>query len=372
MTISSDNKMKKTEVIKCETLGKLPELLAFNDGRPVRTPVDWEERRSELFKTAVELQYGELPPKPEEMTVQCLYAGGPGEANSYRVTVSSNGYSFGFLLKLFLPMGAAKPPVIVNGDLCFNYLFDKSVISSFLDNNIALAVFDRTEIADDKEKNPVRTGRIYNMFPDRKFGSIAAWAWGYSRCVDALEKIELTDKEKIIFSGHSRGGKTSMLAGITDRRAAIIHANETNAGSCSCYRIHLTAKDEYGEIGRSETLKDMTENFPTWLSDDMKKYADKEKELPFDCHFLKALAAPRTLLISEAASDIWGNPVGSIITSKEAQKAYELLNAENELLWYVRSGRHGFNSEDAEQLLNVIQHKWYGINLNDRFFKSPF
>lgn len=93
--------MKKTEVIKCETLGKLPELLAFNDGRPVRTPVDWEERRSELFKTAVELQYGELPPKPEEMTVQCLYAGGPGEANSYRVTVSSNGYSFGFLLKLF-------------------------------------------------------------------------------------------------------------------------------------------------------------------------------------------------------------------------------------------------------------------------------
>ena len=67
-----------------------------------------------------------------------------------------------------------------------------------------------------------------------------------------------------------------MLAGITDRRAAIIHANETNAGSCSCYRIHLTAKDEYGEIGRSETLKDMTENFPTWLSDDMKEYADKQ------------------------------------------------------------------------------------------------
>ena len=56
-----------------------------------------------------------------------------------------------------------------------------------------------------------------------------------------LEKLDYIDKSCIAFTGHSRGGKTAALAGALDERAVIVNPNETNAGSCSCYRIHMAA-----------------------------------------------------------------------------------------------------------------------------------
>jgi hypothetical protein len=68
-------------------------------------------------------------------------------------------------------------------------------------------------------------------------------------------------KEYIAFSGHSRGGKTAMLAGVLDERASIVNPNATCAGSASCYRVHVKAEDDDGKVGPSETLDDLIRNF---------------------------------------------------------------------------------------------------------------
>lgn len=52
----------------------------------------------------------------------------------------------------------------------------------------------------------------------------------------------------------------------------------------------------------------------------MKNYIGRENELPFDTHFLKALVAPRILFVSEAAGDIWANPIGSWMTTEAAKE----------------------------------------------------
>ena len=62
-------------VTGCQVLGKLPDLFTFDNGTPVVTPTDWEKRRAEMYKTAVELQYGIQPPKPEFLEVELLYRG---------------------------------------------------------------------------------------------------------------------------------------------------------------------------------------------------------------------------------------------------------------------------------------------------------
>ena len=62
-------------VTKYEVLGRLPDLFTFEDGTPVSSPADWERRRGELYKTAVELQYGTLPPAPEFLEVETLFVG---------------------------------------------------------------------------------------------------------------------------------------------------------------------------------------------------------------------------------------------------------------------------------------------------------
>ena len=76
----SKNRLKIT---KCEVLGALPELLTFEDGTPVREVADWDRRRKELYKTAIELQYGTMPPPPEFLEVEHTYIG--NTVASYRI-----------------------------------------------------------------------------------------------------------------------------------------------------------------------------------------------------------------------------------------------------------------------------------------------
>ena len=164
-----------------------------------------------------------------------------------------------------------------------------------------------------------------------------------------------------------------MLAGALDERAAIVNPNEACAGGCSCYRLNIKAIVEDGVTERSsEPLSNIFHHFPLWLGSGMREYIGRENELPFDSHFLKALVAPRVLFVSEAASDIMANPVGSWQTTMGASEVYKLLGAEDALLWYFRSGTHYQTIEDISQLVNVIRHFKYGEKLNDKYFKAPF
>ena len=163
-----------------------------------------------------------------------------------------------------------------------------------------------------------------------------------------------------------------MLAGVWDERAAIVNPNETCAGGCSCYRLNIKAIREDGIEKNSETIGNIFDRFPSWMGKDLKKYVDREANLPFDSHFLKALVAPRVLLVGEAASDIWANPVGSWQTSMAAKEVYKFLGCEENLLWYFRKGYHYHKIEDIQQLVNVIKHVQLGEELNDHYYKLPF
>ena len=164
-----------------------------------------------------------------------------------------------------------------------------------------------------------------------------------------------------------------MLAGVLDSRAKIVNPNETNAGSCSCYRIHMSGITEDGTEARSELLSDLWKNFGFWLGPGIGEFADREAELPFDCHFLKAMIAPRTLLIGEAASDMWTNPVGSWMTSEAAAEVFDFLGCRDNLLWYFRKGRHFHQPVDAAMLVDVIRNRRFGDPLpKELYFRTPF
>lgn len=361
-----------TEITEYEVLGKLPDPFVFCDGRKVRTKEDWEERRKEIYSSAVELQYGTMPPAPEVFSVKKTYSGKRTE--SYRITAGTKEKQVTFMMKLLLPEKIEGPlPVSVEGDLCFNYLLQPGYVEAFNDRGIAVAIFDRTLLADDEMHVGRRHGPLYEIYPEYTFGALGAWAWGYSRCVDALLTDARIDASCIAFTGHSRGGKTAMLAGVLDPRAAIVNPNDTNAGSCSCYRIHMAGIREDGIEHRSETLHDLWNNFGYWLGEGMGEYADRENDLPFDCHFLKAMVAPRVLLIGEGASDMWTSPVGSWQTSLAATEVFRFLGKEENLLWYFRRGYHAHLPVDAEMLAEVMCRYREGKSLADgRFYRIPF
>lgn len=357
-------------VTSCEVLGELPDPFLTENGKRVASRAEWETRRREIYKTAVELQYGTQPPKPERFSVELTWDS--DTCRSYRITAGTAEKQVSFLMKVILPRGADNPPVAVDGDLCWLYAFNREFPDAFRNRGIALALFDRTELAHDIRFEGRRQGALYEVYPGYTFGALGAWAWGYSRCVDALEAVGGYDLSALAFTGHSRGAKTAMLAGALDQRAKIVNPNESNAGSCSCYRVHMTALTETGEEGRSERLADLWNAFDYWIGEGMGDYALREQDLPFDCHFLKALIAPRVLLVGEAASDIWTNPIGSWQTTMAAAEVYRWLDCSHRLLWYFRRGGHAHAPADAEMLAEVICHFRSGEPLSDRYFRTPF
>lgn len=365
------------KVTKYEVLGRLPQLLVFDNGEAVKTSEDWEKRRSEIYRTAVELQYGTMPPEPEFLEVEVIC---DHQSLSCKIYTGRREKPISFYMKVILPQNAngKKCPVIVDGDACFDSYLADGFISAATDEGIAWAIFDRTELAHDSHDG--RKGQIYETYPEYTFGAIGAWAWGYSRCVDALEKLFVDklepaiDLSLIAFTGHSRGGKTAALAGALDKRAAIVNPNQSGMCGCGCYRIRMQGHCEgVSSNNRSEVLRDDVTLFPYWTGPELAAYVDHEAELPFDSHFLKALIAPRVLYTSDAAADIWANPIGAWMTNMAAKEAWKLLGAEENLCWRYREGVHSHTAEDIKMLVGVIKHYVDSRNpLPDGFFITPF
>lgn len=361
------------KITSYEVLGKLPDLFTLDDGRPVRSLDDWRERRGELYRTAVELQYGEIPPAPEflELDPLCL-PNTPGRMNIWRITTGTRAHPVSFTMYAHVPKGKGPYPVVIDGDLCYACMQDPVISDKFAERGIMLVKFNRDEIVPDI-RSPKRTGNLYETYADRNFGALAAWAWGYSRVLDALESLGIADMSCVTFTGLSRGGKAALLAGVLDERATIVNPEATCAGSGSCYRIHMKALTEDGRELRSETLKDIVNAFPDWFGPGMKAYEDDEASLPFDSHSLKALLAPRVFFDSQAESDIWSGPVNTYQTSIAALEVWKMYGKPENVLWYWRSGGHAHTPEDFDMLIEVIERERNGTPLkSEKFMRLPF
>ncbi len=317
----------------------LPDPFLFADGRRVDSPATWAERRHELRRLVVDEQYGVFPPVPDTTTFETLHTAevrrlGGARSQTWRILTGPEP-RFSFLLNVLVPPGDGPFPVLLNGDGCWRYLTGE-VEAEGMKRGMILAQFNRVEIVPDMATTG-RTSGLYPLYPAHDFRALAAWAWGYHRAADALLQSELVDPRRIAITGHSRGGKTTLLAGATDERIAVVCANNSGSGGAGCYRWQ-------GE--GSETLPDILGKFPYWFAPGLSGYVGREREMPFDQHYLKALIAPRPLLTTEAFGDTWANPTGTWQSHRAAREVYRWLGAEDRLGILYREGGHEHSLAD--------------------------
>jgi dienelactone hydrolase len=367
-------------VDKLPVVKNLPDPFLFADGTRVKTKEDWARRRAELQAAILHYEYGNLPPAPGNTVgverVSSNYRELPNV--QHRVFTISCGpdHKVAFTLDLLIPKTKGPHPVILCGDLGWGKTPD-DIAAEVIKRGYILVEFDRTELAPDNFG--YRKTGLFVAYPEADCGALAAWAWGFHRCVDFLLTLNDVDKEKIAVTGHSRGGKAAILAGATDTRVALTAPNCSGCGGAGCYHF---------QAPKSEDIVAITKNFPFWFAPSFEKNfvettADKDAKgqpirvshidrLPIDQHELKALCAPRAFLETEALGDLWANPEGSRQTWLAAREVYKFLGVPEKIGIFYRQGQHQHNADDWNVLLDFADQIFLGKKSDRNFEANPF
>ncbi|MHC4176475.1 MAG: alpha/beta hydrolase family protein [Planctomycetota bacterium] len=364
----------------------LPDPLVMFSGRRVTTKQQWyQERRPELKELFQHYMYGYFPPPPKPLEaavrrVDRQFFGGKATKKGVSIKLGPKDAPSIRLLLVIPNKRKAPAPVFLGLNFRGNHTLvrDESVdsratdsgrgtrvdvwsIEYVIDRGYAVATFhngdvdpDRHDFTDGVHPHYFKPGQTKPGPHD--WGTIAAWAWGLHRAVDYLVTDREIDKGRIAVVGHSRNGKTALLAAAFDERIALAIPHQAGCGGTAPSR---------GKVG--ESVKQINDRFPHWFNDEFTKFNEQVDRLPFDQHALIALVAPRPVLLTNAVQDTWANPAGQFEMLQAAEVVYRLLDAggleadkmpetgkliDSKLGYYIRPGRHSMGREDWQVFLD--------------------
>jgi len=347
----------------------LPDPFIKADGKRVKTKADWEIQRQYIKAMLAFYQYGQMPDTPEKTEIvethsEILY-NGMAEQKRYTMTINRNGKSLDLHFGLLKPLGEGPFPIIIKNDREINQVPDKVNLEA-IKRGYIMCQYVRTDLSLD-ENNPgkVRASGIFPLYPEYNWGTIAAWAWGYSVLIDYFENIDFVDIEKIAVTGHSRGGKTAFCGGIYDERIAVVAPNSSGLGG--------TASHRYFELGqREQTIGHASIKNAHWWTPEYFKLAGFENRIPFDTHFGTAVVAPRAFFNAHALQDYWANPFGTHLTHDAAKKVFRWLGVENNIKMHWRTGGHAQGVTDWLALLDFCDLYFFNKEVESDFEIDPY
>lgn len=274
-----------------------------------------------------------------------------------------NGKEFSFPFYEVLPNDNEKHPFFIHVNFRDANPDRYQPTEEIIDNGFAVLTVCYEDVTSDD--GDFTNGIAGNLFTDGKrneadSGKIAMWAWAASRLLDYAETLsDRLDLEKSVVCGHSRLGKTALVAAMFDERFKFSYSNDSGCSGAALAR---------GTTG--ETVEDICNRFPFWFCENYKKYANNESEMPFDQHYLIASIAPRYVLIGSAKEDAWAHPQSEQLACVAASSAFKNpFDCENrfaetgdeffkgDLGYHMRKGTHYFSREDWQKLIKFVNSK---------------
>ena len=337
----------------------LPDPFRFTDGRKVTSKSEWQVRRSEIKDLMLDYQYGRMPPPADPIATETSSRriwGGDATEKTFTLKTGPD-HRLSIRGSMVVPKGPGPFPVILKNDVDLDRI---PIAEEIAGRGYIVAKYDRQDLDGDDED---RSDGVHPMYPGYDWGTLSAWAWGSMRVIDYLLTLDYVDGEKIAVTGHSRGGKTALLAAAMDDRIALAAPNGSGAGGAGSYRI----------LGDgAETLGDITRVFPYWFCLNLQQFVGREKRLPFDQHLLRALVAPRAVISTDALGDRWANPLGTQHTYMASQEVFEWLDAGRRNGIHFRQGGHAQNAEDWRALVDFADLVYGDGELEGKFDVLPF
>jgi dienelactone hydrolase len=379
----------------------LPDVLVMNDGTRVKTRSQWLKRRVEMRRILSYYAVGQMPPAPGnvkgvEVASQRLLDGTvmyrrihltfgparslsldigiftPAQGGRFPAIILQSGSVPGAPVLPRLPQGAnqgrgqdvllivapeqpvAVMPAVGVGpgpgapESAAKIAADRAEVFR---RGYALVVYNPNDCAEDTTlRNPdgswaFRNTRFFPAYPGYDWGILAAWAWGASRVADYLEQDHRIDATRLVITGASRNGKSSMVAAAFDDRLAGAPV-VTGGGGIGAYR--------FAGARNSETLDLMQKKYPNWFAPNLHQFWGQVEKLPFDEHWFLALAAPRPFIALEGNTDTISLPEAVKASILAAQPVYRLLGVPDRLGVHYSDHGHAFTGEDWTAMLDFF------------------
>jgi hypothetical protein len=271
----------------------MPDVMVMNDGTKVTNREQWQKRREEMRRILSYYAVGQMPPAPRNVKGREIHSepvlDGTVKYRLIRLTFGPK-EQLALDIGVFAPVtGGTFPAVILQGGTPpggtvlprlpqgpnqgrgENVLLLVGPVPStaptsdagrggrgpvtpptaasiatqradILRLGYALVLFNPNDCAEDTTLRNLdgswafRNTRFFPAYPGYDWGILAGWAWGASRVADYLEQDASIDSGKLIITGASRNGKSSMIAAAFDDRlmgAPVV----TGGGGMGAYRF---------------------------------------------------------------------------------------------------------------------------------------
>ena len=278
----------------------LPDPLVLKNGKLVASAnVWWKQRRQEIVNDYETFVFGRVPkntPKVKFELGEVDKIALDGNAIKQTITghIDNAAYPAAMPvinLVLYLPAKANGPvPLMVIASS--NTKGNNETIKLLINAGWAIAYFDTNGVQADNGAGLsegiiglVNQGKLRGP---EDWGVLRAWSWGLSRALDYFMTDKAINPKQIGIEGHSRWGKTALLAGAMDQRWAIVFASCSGSGGASL------EKRNFGE--NLDLIA--AENEYHWMAPNFIKYGGNWKAFPVDAHEMMALVTPRPLFVT--------------------------------------------------------------------------
>lgn len=286
---------------------------------------------------------------------------GKATHTALRFTFSRGQTTSEFTVDVFVPANVKAPTTVLQLDFVKRLPTKYCPVEELLDRGVAIAHVDYAEItADNNDFSDGLAKLLCDRSQPQSAGKIAVWAYAAGQVGKYLLQNGFAYENALYVAGHSRLGKTALLACAQYESFAGCFVN--CSGCCGA---------AISRAKRGETVAKINEVFGYWFAPRFAVYSHKENDMPFDQHFLIAAVAPRKVCIVTASEDAWADTDAQYLCAEAASVVYaeqgvtglclehtQIAEGEKNdggtIAFFKRKGPHYFSREDWNFYLDCL------------------
>ncbi len=313
-------------------------LLVFDDGRPVSSPEQWQQRREEILRFWHQA-LGAWPPLLDEPRIQVVETQAREDFTQHKVRIPAaadleiDGY-------MLVPRGEGPHPAVL-------VVYYDAETGAGLNPKSELRDFGLQLTRRGFVSLSIGWPRDYTNRQSPRMQPLSSLAYVAANCRSGLAALPEVNAKRIGIVGHSFGGKWAMFASCLDDKFA-----------CAAYSDPGIVFDE-----KRPNVNYWEPWYIGWEADRTRKPGVPTDENPrtgpykmlvetgHDLHELHALMAPRPMLVSGGAED----PPRRWMALQRTVEVNRLLGYENRVAMTNRAG-HSPTEESNEQLYSFFEY----------------